>query len=107
MTTKHTPGPWGIGFDGFKVHVYAGGALPIGTFFPRNADSGDQREEAEANARLSAAAPELLAALKDALERLEALDKRLIEAGDNDPTYDKYDLGQVIRGRATIAKAEG
>jgi hypothetical protein len=63
MTTTHTPGPWNysgpcdIGRDNYSIYAwgplaYSGGPSDLG-------------DAAEANARLIAAAPELLAALKE------------------------------------------
>ena len=63
MTTKHTPGPWRTG--GLPQHapiVYAPDDYAIcdtKTFHGRRSP-----EEAEANARLIAAAPDMLAALQ-------------------------------------------
>lgn len=74
---KHTPGPWII-FKGEPFIVYAkidaiGNLQTIslgnGRDYLREAD--DKDGEAIANARLIAAAPDLLAALKDALIQLD------------------------------------
>lgn len=79
MTTQHTPGPWIIHKSKFTFaiqsstephaglicHVYAKGD-------PSADEVGFSRpEEAQANAKLIAAAPDLLAALHLALESLE------------------------------------
>lgn len=71
--TQHTPGPWAYRrwsnhsdrnlLEGFSIN--AGGSL-----VPMNTAEGDLFE-AEANARLIAAAPTMLEALKDALCSLE------------------------------------
>ena len=88
---KHTPGPWSStpSVRSFEAQVWdaAGAAL---LFF---ADGRATGPEADANAALIAAAPDLLAALKDMLANYHVLgfnaDKRREEA------------------RAAIAKAEG
>ena len=68
--SKHTPGPW----DCSQVHVdngnfWIGTAKDyIGELYPANSDLCISEEEAEANARLIAAAPVLLEALKGMIE---------------------------------------
>ena len=81
METKHTPGPWII-----ETYSVVASNTPV--------DGGDIICEAQlifddsmrrwqANARLIAAAPELLAALKDAREYIrQLLDAMPHEAGD-------------------------
>lgn len=63
MTTKHTPGPWGCKDTSNHSHDYRlskkdGSTLPVHA--PHN-DHAEQR----ANAKLIAAAPDLLAALQE------------------------------------------
>lgn len=53
MTHAHTPGPWRL--DEEKMQIFSPDGLPIGSHRPE--------EEIIANARLIAAAPELLDAL--------------------------------------------
>ena len=60
---KHTPGPWWTS----KLEV---GTVPMMAVKICNAVSGSDYEEAEANARLIAAAPELLTVLKQCAEAL-------------------------------------
>jgi hypothetical protein len=97
----HTPGPWHIGqsreWDDGELHeqlaVYSAEGVKtakVETWLKHC------REESEANARLIAAAPELLAALKALLPIL-----------DNDsPLARAYeDVGQLAQ--AALAKAEG
>jgi hypothetical protein len=71
--SKHTPGPWHLGSHGEQynfAHVRAGSddsAETIAEVFGlyiNTGRAGQKNEEAIANARLIAAAPELLAALK-------------------------------------------
>jgi hypothetical protein len=89
MSTKHTPGPW-------HVEVYNEG---------RNMDIQDAQGRGvltKENARLIAAAPDLLAALEDmvealALDRLEDGGQFICEA------YGEH----FTAARAAIAKARG
>ena len=73
MSTKHTPGPWNyagpsdIGRDTYSI--YGNGPLAY------TAGPSDYGETAEANARLIAAAPDLLEALKDVVSQIAAYDK--------------------------------
>ena len=83
METKHTPGPWAIDGEGTNAMV-RGADLTIVAV--RHRLTGPTHE---ANARLIAAAPELL----------EALESILSDACDNGAYWDK--------ARAAIAKARG
>jgi len=83
--TKHTPGPWKV-IDGNEVYS---GVTPI-------AQSWATVDEQEANARLIAAAPELLSALKALKEQLESE-----EADGHNRTV------HLIVIDSAIAKAEG
>ena len=96
---KHTPGPWkfeeltaqdGDGYiltEGDEVViVHHGGAY----------SKGLQRDEVLANARLIAAAPDLLEALEDAREELEWYETELAGECYNNPKLN-----------AAIAKARG
>ena len=100
MVTKHTPGPWvADDNEGFSMWKIYSRMSPSGSWVqgPCVAKVIGDSAEADANARLIAAAPELLEALEKALDAL----------GGNDP----YDLGydDSICGyiRAAIAKAKG
>jgi hypothetical protein len=105
MSGAHMHGPWVVsayeeaGMDGIvTVDILSGsfedGAdgvaiVPVGSFRHR-------LPERLANARLIAAAPELLGALEQAVDALAALRSEL-----------EPPLTQVVRGRAAIAKATG
>ena len=116
MTAKHTPGPWQIGgeadlpdVDDLMIVAFDIGPSSEGSdLFICNigsnggefgvcapVDAGDKWPVSLANARLIAAAPELLAVLK--------------ELEDSVDYWSEYDvpLGIVNRIRAAIAKAEG
>jgi hypothetical protein len=91
----HTPGPW-------DIHDPSGGGSSNNWICADGlyiAEVDGEREEADANARLIAAAPDLLAALKDAVEYLEL---QLKCSGEDSGE------GAMIRlFQKTIAEAEG
>jgi hypothetical protein len=88
MSTTHTPGPWCA--EGHNVFKGAR-PLPLALFIADCSHSGAHRPQAEteANARLIAAAPELLAALIE-----------VVAEADRETT-------PFIKARAAIAKATG
>lgn len=94
MQTKHTPGPWHIGVRTFHAgrDVYGPKGEPVAVAD----DAITATPEAEANARLIAAAPELLAALRHLLEDAVALNM-----GESDRS------GVLAEARAAIDKATG
>lgn len=87
--TKHTPGPWDCVPTSYHAHDYRL-IKPDKTPLPYRAEANDH-SEARANARLIAAAPDLLAALE-----VIAADSRWTSG---DPT--------LLQVRAAIAKAKG
>lgn len=99
---KHTPGPWFTHREGFStIYVEAricGGLLQeIAACGPTAEGSAQQ----EANARLIAAAPELLGAL-------QALDEAYCRAGTPLTREERAeDRRRLITARAAIAKATG
>jgi hypothetical protein len=105
--TKHTPGPWMV--EPVFIAQQTCGALHFGEYrfpFKRNGDGSCftySREEAEANARLIAAAPEMLAALKSINEWLLFGE---ILSNPND-VYLKQFITANNLAVAAIAKAEG
>lgn len=72
MTTKHTPGPWEIDYNDSSNPIIGADKQVVA----RVAHLAAWRHplEAEANARLIAAAPELLDLAKSALEELGKMD---------------------------------
>ena len=89
MDTKHTPGPWvAREYDG-RIYIDTIEGLFRPGYMATGVLSFDARGN-EANARLIAAAPELLEALIDMVESVGAADPGV------------YDLDQA---RAAIAKA--
>ena len=94
MTAKHTPGPWSVQ-DGDRVFGYS-----TGKPYSHCLHEGiGYKTEREANARLIAAAPELLAALENAANVLAG-----IATGDL-KTIGK-DSPALAQARAAIAKAK-
>jgi hypothetical protein len=100
--SKHTPGPWRIDheciLDDKGRTVALVGTLttsPLPIDWPTDSPT-DTDAEAGHNAHLLAAAPDLLAALRDAAETLENCH------------MDAANLAHMARGfRAAIARAEG
>jgi hypothetical protein len=90
MTASHTPGPWGCCDTSYHAHDYRL-TKPNGEPLPVNAPYNDHSEQ-RANARLIALAPEMLEALRDALDFLE-------DAGEYPNTSRRI--------RALIARAKG
>lgn len=118
---QHTPGPWAYEFnrderysdgdvisaEGFKVAIIAG--FNFGTHFggPTREWQGeyDDNDEHEANARLIAAAPELLEALEDLIKKYERLHRMYeLDMGADERFYAKPELR---KSREAIAKARG
>ena len=99
MSTKHTPGPWSAGqfrdggpFPGCDIGSPDGANVAQVLFVPPAVQVGGdiQKPEALANARLIAAAPDLLAALQYVL------------SAHGEQLHDAFD-----QARAAIAAAEG
>ena len=91
---KHTPGPWDTGEDGWIVESAKGWAVSHAVVFRGKHGEGEDF----ANARLIAAAPDLLAALEE-LTRTAA---SLVDYHDDPETEAAIDVA-----RAAIAKAKG
>ena len=102
MSASHTPGPWSLSasFDSVERRVQHGDNPPLvwGIASGINSAHPDYmpREEQIANARLIAAAPELLEALKGITMRFDII----LDLG-------KGDLLALSKARAAIAKATG
>ena len=105
--TEYTPGPWGL-FDGtdiWPINADGGGYIARLRFRGEAVETatGDREfPETEANARLIAAAPDLLEAAKDALESLTECGPHRSEGLDCEA------CGESIAAlRAAILQAEG
>ena len=89
---KHTPGPWT--YEQISNNAYVIDENGSAVMLYRNPD-----DEMKANARLIAAAPELL----EALEGMLAIDQENHQRGHDDDDVCK----EVQTARAAIAKAKG
>lgn len=87
--TKHTPGPWHSRPVGFRGH------MEIFTASDDLIAALHLRDDTAANARLIAAAPDLIASLRRVLRMLEINDARLAN------------FGEVEEARSIISRAEG
>lgn len=104
---SHTPGPWERGdgaANGCAGYIYCddatGSAVASVVFSPDFIGRSDA--ETEANARLIAAAPELLEALKEIVKACEEC-----EADENMSIVDAFTQDMEDAARAAIAKATG
>jgi hypothetical protein len=104
MSEQHTPGPWQWSHNGASTHdthcIEISGGDRIGNVAycqSYTGDGYDDRSETIANARLIAAAPELL-------EALQAIVKSL---ADHDDEGMVEHAAQMVAARAAIAKATG
>ncbi|WP_113132733.1 hypothetical protein [Rhizobiales bacterium] len=111
--TKHTPGPWA--FDDDNAVMADVGAhictVSMADDFPCiDDDEGDSRTnvdiECKANARLIAAAPDLLEALVEILGPLNVCSDNQ-NVGDDVCLPVDMTMGELRKARAAIAKAEG
>ncbi len=93
ITPKYTPGPWGVESE----YVRAGKHLTIADCCPDCGSRVRMDETWQANARLIAAAPDLLAALNVTVARLDYVTR------NDDFTTAVHDA--LEQGRAAIAKA--
>lgn len=96
MNAQHTPGPWQYDEDSLRpgwYSIYHNG--PLAYCGDTTAEPGD----GEANARLIAAAPDLLAAARLTLRLLEDLTAEQYSRGEDQPARDAL--------RAAIEKAVG
>lgn len=102
----HTPGPWGYDEDSCEVF---GAPDDRGCGWVAKVIGGDSNDrrlpdaERLANARLIAAAPELLAVLRDAKTELIDLYERVYPSDESD----NETTAVIDRVIAVIAKAEG
>lgn len=108
---QHTPGPWAINESAFSSSLVK--ELHIGTPTRTAACVYDDcaagilvRSEVEANARLIAAAPELLEALAGCADALREAGKDFAQANKLAVRPNLYELHERC-ARAAIAKARG
>lgn len=97
---KHTPGPWiveGIdilGGHGESCHIATVALLGV----------GERHPTIQSNARLIAAAPELLAACKNAIQ---VFDNEMHRSEDHESRFFNGEDSGIARLKAAISKAEG
>jgi len=104
--TKHTPGPWEISPKNEAIITGENGDVNIATMweaFHLDERTGERVEEAYANARLIAAAPDLLEALEN-LVFLHTCEQEGIESGQ--PTPEEW-YTAVNAAEKAIQKAKG
>lgn len=102
MNAKHTPGPWTHGTHNHRKAVYAVCRYPIPIAYVGG--NGQPHETETANARLIAAAPAMLEALRKTLGLAEAYYRTLPDDG---AAQDHYMAEVIAPARAAIARAEG
>jgi len=103
METKHTPGPWNLeeSIHAHRGH-YVGKDGDLCQRFPWEPFNEESRAMALANARLIAAAPDLLAALKMSLSVFDK-QRELLRDGCKDIPCPRDEALDILR--AAIAKA--
>lgn len=103
MSAKHTPGPWAIRYDYVvQAQSFDGGRLvPVAQPYGVNSDGTDLF----ANARLIAAAPDLLEALSKFVEFAEQYGE-VVFSGGGMPVIDAMNAC-TTKARAAITKATG
>lgn len=104
----HTPGPWSCDYGDFAAYCQTGAEVCEVT--KGNHDDGTKipDDEMEANLRLVAAAPELLAALKQAAAFIQSHNECLsVPSGSGDTQWNDYCIGVAEHLTAVISKAEG
>lgn len=106
MSAKHTPGPWSLGatqivvsIGGFAVHAIpiSGSGSAIGCVYAGSVGRPRSVEVEYANAALIAAAPDMLAALRDCVFNLTSAERMT----------DPLTRAAVAAANAAIAKATG
>jgi len=104
---NHTPGPWASQMNEV-MSTRSGGNRVWATVQVLDQETGyEDRKEAEANARLIAAAPELLAALQEALKHFPSHVRWLANDVKPSDVAGKADMEAYLAAVAAIAKATG
>lgn len=105
IRAAHTPGPWDIQYEDDALGNRSINVYP--TCFGVISTGNHSQAVSMANARLIAAAPELLAALKDSVNQLETSPYWIEQImGKSSPAIAGI-LQTCRNARAAIAKAEG
>ena len=96
--TQHTPGPWNVSVEDNNSFICDQDGYTVAEIYARSARLANH---VNANARLIASAPELLAAL-------ECLDNYVCNSLSSDyPTGIDIESDAFLKARAAIAKATG
>lgn len=102
MKSNHTPGPWSL-YGDRPVHICSM-SVAAPTIATVNIDNSlPNYEETEANARLIAAAPDLLAALENIVQNFDMGDFIITVAAQGEDTPEHR--ANLDFARAAIAKA--
>lgn len=102
MSTQHTPGPWQVDRYGHVTPANGdGSSIAAVTLWDGAANTPAELAESQANARLIAAAPDLLAVMGATLATLQAC---LPHLKGNQEAMVKV---QILACATAIAKAEG
>lgn len=110
--SAHTPGPWFVGFDRTNIvgvdvrfDINSQDRFSIAGGQSQEHIDGILEAECRANGRLIASAPDLLAALEEALEFIEDQED-VVDGNDGQPQPNRaMSLATVLR--AALAKATG
>ena len=97
IDTQHTPGPWK---EKRKLAIYSADDEPICAVFPAETEG-----QSAADARLIAAAPDLLEALRGLIDQLEAAGIHI--PGEDSGQWHGAEGLSFSRAIEAIAKAEG
>lgn len=101
-TTTHTPGPWTDDGGNNPLISGADGKYIAQVLCYSDCDVGSLRPEAAADIALICAAPDLLAALKEAVEEMRIVRKSILRYAPNSMVLST----SIEIGLAAIAKAE-
>lgn len=102
MTASSTPGPWKVANDGFEIVMDDGDVeARVGCAFVDNTED----DQARADARLMAAAPEMLAALKLLHKWFEITGSSVNARWERIPPTDRAEI--ITAAKNAITKAEG
>ena len=107
MTEKHTPGPWRIdklanvdcGYGRYSGAILSKEDKPVVIFDPSESEYAIALDPHSPNARLIAAAPELLAVLQGLVKRIDMVNRGVAES------VELISLTQAAR--ALLARATG
>ena len=107
MNAKHTPGPWNVAEiqrEDWRSSICADDC-EIGCAYHRNDDPVNADEETYANARLIAAAPELLAVCKQTWHYIHSRQRPGDDGERDNPSYTINIIEKCLS--EAISKAEG